>query len=127
MRGRAKSALSRIINSFSDHINKTELPSRIERLDNVFKDFDHYDAMLPEEQSEMEEFEEIYFEMKGKYQSAVDAWNCSSIVNSPSLFSENCSTNNFKLPRLNIPQLSGKYTDWLAFKNLIICGECAQQ
>ncbi|GFT09915.1 DUF1758 domain-containing protein [Nephila pilipes] len=120
MRGRAKSALTRIINFFSDHINKAELPSRIERLDNVFKDFDHYDAMLPEEQSEMEEFEGKYFEMKGKYQNAVDAWNCSSIVNSPSIFSENCSSTNSKLPRLNIPQFSGKYTDWLAFKDLYV-------
>ncbi|GFS74701.1 uncharacterized protein NPIL_47901 [Nephila pilipes] len=120
MRGRAKSAFTRIINSFSEHLRKSVLLSRIERLDNIFKDFDHYDAMLPEEQSETEEFEEKYFEIKTKYQSAVDALNSSSILNSPSFFSENCSTNNFKLPRLNIPQFSGKYTDWLAFKDLYV-------
>ncbi|GFU37044.1 uncharacterized protein NPIL_601381 [Nephila pilipes] len=120
MRGRAKSALTRIINSFWEHLNKTELLSRTERHDNIFKDFDHNDAMLPEEQSESEEFEEKYFDIKVKHLSAVDELNSSSIVNSSSLFSENCSTNNFKLPRLNIPKFSGKNTDWLAFKDLYV-------
>ncbi|GFT46820.1 hypothetical protein NPIL_466231 [Nephila pilipes] len=61
----------------------------MERLDNVFKDFDNYDAMLSEEQWEIEEFEEKYFEIKGKYQGAIDALNSSSIVKSSFITSEN--------------------------------------
>ncbi|GFS38567.1 hypothetical protein NPIL_486681 [Nephila pilipes] len=92
MRGRAKSDLTRIINFFMEHLRKFVLLSRTERLDNVFKDFDHYDAMLPEQQSEIEEFEEKYFDIKAKYPSAIDALNNSSIVNS-SITSENCIIN----------------------------------
>ncbi|GFT69007.1 hypothetical protein NPIL_677821 [Nephila pilipes] len=62
----------------------------MKRLDKVFKDFDHYDAMLPEEQWEIEEFEEKYFAIKGKYQGAFDALNSSSIVKSSFTTSENC-------------------------------------
>ncbi|GFT31217.1 hypothetical protein NPIL_659741 [Nephila pilipes] len=72
MRDRAKSELTSIVNSFSEHLRKSVLLSRMERLDNVFKDFDLYDAMLPEEQWEIEELEEKYFEIKGKYQGAID-------------------------------------------------------
>ncbi|GFU48976.1 hypothetical protein NPIL_104551 [Nephila pilipes] len=82
MRDGAKSDLTRIINSFSEHLRKSVLLSRIEILDNKFKDFDRYDAMLPEEQWEIEEFEEKYFAIKAKYLSAVDTLNSSSIVNS---------------------------------------------
>ncbi|GFS93450.1 hypothetical protein NPIL_246861 [Nephila pilipes] len=57
MRDRANSNLTSIVNSFSDHLRKFVLLLRMERLDSVFKDFDHYDAMLPEEQWEIEEFE----------------------------------------------------------------------
>ncbi|GFU61381.1 fatty acyl-CoA reductase wat [Nephila pilipes] len=76
--------------------------------------------MLPEEQSEFAEFEEKYFEIKAKYQSTVDSLNGSSIVNSSSIISENCSINNFKFPRLNIPQFSGKYSDWLTLKDVYV-------
>ncbi|GFU06632.1 hypothetical protein NPIL_458061, partial [Nephila pilipes] len=55
--------------------------------------FDHYDALLPEEQSEIEEFEEQYFEIKVKHLSAVDALNGSSIVNSSAITPENCIMN----------------------------------
>ncbi|GFT25489.1 DUF1758 domain-containing protein [Nephila pilipes] len=93
MRDRAKSDLTSIVNSFSEHLRKSVLLSRMERLDNVFKDFDHYDAMLPEEQWEIEEFEERYFAIKGKYQGAIDALNNSSIVKSSFKTSENCIIN----------------------------------
>ncbi|GFT43414.1 hypothetical protein NPIL_405991 [Nephila pilipes] len=93
MRGRAKSALTRIINFFSELLSKSELLSRTERLDDIFKDFDHYDAMLHEELSEIEEFEEKYFEIKAKYQSDVDTLNSSSVMNASSITSENCIIN----------------------------------
>ncbi|GFU00587.1 hypothetical protein NPIL_264301 [Nephila pilipes] len=90
MRDRAKSNLISIGNSFSEHLRKSVLLSRMEKLDNVFKDFDHYDAMLPEEQWEIEEFEERYFAIKGKYQGVIDALNNSPIVNTSFKTSENC-------------------------------------
>ncbi|GFS37606.1 hypothetical protein NPIL_539461 [Nephila pilipes] len=93
MRDRTKSNLTSIVNSFSEHLRKSVLLSRIERLDNVFKDFDHYDAMLPEEQWEIEEFEEKYFAIKATYLSATDALNSSSIVKSSFKTSENCIIN----------------------------------
>ncbi|GFU01387.1 hypothetical protein NPIL_171251 [Nephila pilipes] len=90
MRGPAKSDLTRIINSFSEHLRKSELLSRTERLDHIFKAFDHYDALLPEEQLE---FEEKYFDMKAKHLIAVDTLNSSSILNDSSKTSENCIIN----------------------------------
>ncbi|GFU10936.1 hypothetical protein NPIL_425311 [Nephila pilipes] len=93
MRDRAKSNLTSIVNSFSEHLRKSVLLSRMEKLDNVFKDFDHYDAMLPEEQWEIEEFEERYFAIKGKYQGAIDALNNSSIVKSSFKTSDICIIN----------------------------------
>ncbi|GFU45729.1 hypothetical protein NPIL_613231 [Nephila pilipes] len=93
MRDRAKSNLTSIVNSFSEHLRKSVLLSRMEKLDNVFKDFDHYDAMLREEQWEIEEFEERYFAIKGKYQGVIDALNSSPIVNTSFKTSENCIIN----------------------------------
>ncbi|GFT42129.1 hypothetical protein NPIL_437461 [Nephila pilipes] len=93
MRDRAKSNLISIGNSFSEHLRKSVILSRMEKLDNVFKDFDHYDAMLPEEQWEIEEFEERYFAIKGKYQGVIDALNSSPIVNTSFKTSENCIIN----------------------------------
>ncbi|GFU35040.1 hypothetical protein NPIL_595791 [Nephila pilipes] len=49
--------------------------------------------MLPDEQLEIEEFEEKYFEIKAKYLSAVDALDSSSIVNDSPKTSENCIIN----------------------------------
>ncbi|GFS65780.1 hypothetical protein NPIL_229251 [Nephila pilipes] len=93
MRGVAKSDVTRIINSVSEHLRISELLSRAEGLANIFKDFDHYDAMLPKEQSEIEEIEEKYFEIKAKHLSAVDTMNSSSILNDSSKTSENCIIN----------------------------------
>ncbi|GFT00578.1 hypothetical protein NPIL_579631 [Nephila pilipes] len=93
MRDGAKPDLTSIVKSFLEHLRKSVLLLRIERPDNVFKDFDHYDAMLPKEQWEIEEFEEKYFAIKAKYLSAIDTLNSSSIVKSSFKTSVNCIIN----------------------------------
>ncbi|GFV13921.1 hypothetical protein TNCV_523981 [Trichonephila clavipes] len=62
LRGRAKLALTRIINSFSENLCKSELLSRVELLDQIFKEFDKFNADFPEEESEIEEFESLLVE-----------------------------------------------------------------
>ncbi|GFS99140.1 hypothetical protein NPIL_448441 [Nephila pilipes] len=69
--------LTCINNAYSEHLNKSELLSRIERLHDIFKDFDQYDAALPDKQSEIKDLEDKYFDIKAKYQSAIDALNSS--------------------------------------------------
>ncbi|XP_055935737.1 uncharacterized protein LOC129965665 [Argiope bruennichi] len=74
-----------------------------------------YDAALPEQDSEIAEFEAKYLETKVIYQSAIEALNGVAPTVNPTPVGTN-----FKLPRLNIPSFNGKYTDWLNFKDLYL-------
>lgn len=122
MRGRAKSSLTRISNSFSESLSKPELSSRLERLNNIFADFDRYDAALPDDISEIEEFETKFFETKVKFQNAIDSvvdrnYIVTQNINSAETSNTMC---NFRLPCLNIPQFTGNFTNWLNFKDLYV-------
>ncbi|KAF8765265.1 hypothetical protein HNY73_023246 [Argiope bruennichi] len=49
--------------------------ARLEKVEQTYKEFDEYDAALPEQDSEIAEFEANYFETKVIYQSAIEALN----------------------------------------------------
>ncbi|GFU25754.1 hypothetical protein NPIL_157671 [Nephila pilipes] len=97
----------------------------MERLDNVFKDFDHYDAMLPEERWEIEEFEERYFAIKGKYQGAIDALNNSSIVKSSIKTSENCIINELTPREIELIPCNTVQGENFSFKPTATGHDCA--
>ncbi|XP_054713576.1 uncharacterized protein LOC129223037 [Uloborus diversus] len=92
LRERAKASLTGIRNSLQSVLSKNDILIRLEKGEEAFKDFDKYDGLLPEKDSEIEEFTELYFDKRG----------------------------DFELPRLNIPSFNGNYTDWLNFKDLYV-------
>ncbi|XP_054717285.1 uncharacterized protein LOC129226681 [Uloborus diversus] len=75
LRGRAKAALTRItnfINVEGQIFDKFDLRNKLERLDSIFIEFNKADSELPEELSEIEQFEETYYATKVKLQKALE-------------------------------------------------------
>ncbi|GFV45763.1 integrase catalytic domain-containing protein [Trichonephila clavipes] len=72
LRGRAKAALTRIINFIDKNdqtFDKNDIRNKLEKLELTYTEFDKADAALPIESSEMEEFETKYYETKAKLQN----------------------------------------------------------
>ncbi|GFR08092.1 hypothetical protein TNCT_50221 [Trichonephila clavata] len=65
-RGRVKASMTRLESSFDELNTKNEISIRLSRLDGLFKEFEQLDSTLSLEESELEEFEERYFNLSGK-------------------------------------------------------------
>ncbi|GFW73456.1 uncharacterized protein TNCV_2801201 [Trichonephila clavipes] len=71
------------------------------------------------------EFEQIYFDLKLKFQDKIDAIDafCSINVSGQNIsiaIPTEQSNANFRLRKLNIPVFSGKFEDWINFKDLFV-------
>ncbi|GFS56177.1 hypothetical protein TNCV_4201001 [Trichonephila clavipes] len=109
LRGRAKAALTRIINFIDKNdqtFDKNDIRNKLEKLELTYTEFDKADAALPIESSEMEEFETKYYETKAKLQNILENLSVRTYVyNDNSDVFENVSnmkSSNFKLPKINI-------------------------
>ncbi|GFW71559.1 uncharacterized protein TNCV_2309941 [Trichonephila clavipes] len=77
------------------------------------------------------EFEQRYFDLKLKFQNKIDAIDASRSIN---VSGQNISiaiptkqsNANFRLPKLNIPVFSGKFEDWINFKDLFVTAVYSQ-
>ncbi|GFR09313.1 DUF1758 domain-containing protein [Trichonephila clavata] len=89
-----------------------------------FKEFERLDSTLSLEESELEEFEERYFNLSAKFNDKLDelnVLNLSGTQNSvASSITSNSNVSNFRLPKLSIPQFSGNFKDWINFKDLFV-------
>ncbi|GFT59493.1 DUF1758 domain-containing protein [Nephila pilipes] len=94
------------------------------RLETLFKEFERLDSELSGEDSEIVEFEDRYFSLKLKLQNKLDVFNVSHSItveaqNSSAVQSVQ-SILNFRLPKLDILVFSGKFEDWMNFKDLFV-------
>ncbi|GBL93940.1 hypothetical protein AVEN_76674-1 [Araneus ventricosus] len=134
-RRRAKAALTRISNSLdkpeSESFGKVYLQIRIDKLEEIYANFDSVDAKLPVKISEIEQFEKTYFETKAKLQTPLDKINFHmqmKKVNLPMQMKKvnlpmqmnNMASCSFKLPKINIKSFNGKYNDRPAFKDMYV-------
>ncbi|GFX42830.1 hypothetical protein TNCV_5071941 [Trichonephila clavipes] len=70
LRGRAKAALTRIINFIDKNdqtFDKNDIRNKLEKLELTYTEFDKADAALPIESSEMEEFKQNITKPKPSY------------------------------------------------------------
>ncbi|GFS37775.1 uncharacterized protein TNIN_365601 [Trichonephila inaurata madagascariensis] len=80
---------------------------------------------LSAEESEIIEFEKRYFGLKLEFQDKIDVIDASRSINvsgqniSIAIQTEQSGAN-FRLPKLNIPVFSGKFEDWINFKDLFV-------
>ncbi|GFQ86951.1 hypothetical protein TNCT_699281 [Trichonephila clavata] len=72
-RGRVKASMTRLESSFDELNTKNEISIRLSRLDGLFKEFERLDSTL--EESELEEFEERYFNLSAKFNDKLDELN----------------------------------------------------
>ncbi|GFR09870.1 DUF1758 domain-containing protein [Trichonephila clavata] len=109
-RGRVKASMTRLESSFDELNTKNEISIRLSRLDGLFKEFERLDSTLSLEESELEEFEERYFNLSAKFNDKLDelnVLNLSGTQNSvASSITSNSNVSNFRLPKLSIPQFS---------------------
>ncbi|GFQ99690.1 DUF1758 domain-containing protein [Trichonephila clavata] len=123
-RGRVKASMTRLESSFDELNTKNEISIRLSRLDGLFKEFERLDSTLSLEESELEEFEERYFNLSAKFNDKLDelnVLNLSGTQNSvASSITSNSNVSNFRLPKLSIPQFSGNFKDWINFKDLFV-------
>ncbi|GFU82441.1 hypothetical protein TNCV_3365681 [Trichonephila clavipes] len=101
LRGRAKAALTRIIN-FIDKNNQTfdknDIRNKLEKLELTPTEFDKADAVLPIESSKMEGFETNYYETKAKLQNILENLSVRTYVyNDHSDVFENVSIRNLAI------------------------------
>ncbi|GFU38667.1 uncharacterized protein TNCV_434631 [Trichonephila clavipes] len=127
LRGRAKAALTRIINFIDKNdqtFDKNDIRNKLEKLELTYTEFDKADAALPIGSSEMEEFETKYYETKAKLQNILENLSVRTYAyNDNSDVFENVSnmkSSNFKLPKINIERFSGDYKNWPSFKDLYV-------
>ncbi|GFQ82110.1 hypothetical protein TNCT_707341 [Trichonephila clavata] len=71
-RGRIKASLNRLESTFDEISTKNKISIRVSRLDNLFKEFERLDSTLSLEESELEEFEERYFNLNPKFKDKLD-------------------------------------------------------
>ncbi|GBM58789.1 hypothetical protein AVEN_179338-1 [Araneus ventricosus] len=122
VRGRVKSSLTRLENTAEDLMLKNEILISLQRSEELIKEYEKLDAEVSVEDSEIVEFEDRYFSLKLKLQNKIDALNVS---HSTTVERQNCpvvvqSNSNFRLPKINIPLFSGKFEDWMNFKDLFL-------
>ncbi|GFU09351.1 uncharacterized protein NPIL_296251 [Nephila pilipes] len=123
-RGKVKASMTRLENTVEDLILKNEILIRLQRLERLFKEFERLDSELSGEDSEIVEFEDRYFSLKLKLQNKLHAFNVSNPITveaqNSSVVQSVQSISNFQLPKLNIPVFSGKFEDWMNFKDLFV-------
>ncbi|GFQ98582.1 uncharacterized protein TNCT_68331 [Trichonephila clavata] len=116
--------MTRLESSFDELNTKNEISIRLSRLDGLFKESERLDSTLSLEESELEEFEERYFNLSAKFNDKLDelnVLNLSGTQNSvASSITSNSNVSNFRLPKLSIPQFSGNFKDWINFKDLFV-------
>ncbi|GFR10589.1 fatty acyl-CoA reductase wat [Trichonephila clavata] len=116
--------MTRLESSFDELNTKNEISIRLSRLDGLFKEFERLDSTLSLEESELEKFEERYFNLSAKFNDKLDelnVLNLSGTQNSvASSITSNSNISNFRLPKLSIPQFSGNFKDWVNFKDLFV-------
>ena len=127
LRGRSKAAMTRMckfVESATER-SKTDVRIRLERLEEIWREFNKFDGELPEEESELEEFEEEYLEVKGHLINLLKRSKTSASIEINSDEEETVESLTkhklsmaCKLPSLNIPIFTGEYADWPAFKDL---------
>lgn len=118
-----------------ERIKRSYLETRIEILEQLWKDFKdgHKNIILrisKEEQKEdsyfvdntYEAFEELYVQYKTSLKEALqpflDSLNCQPLQSSAPLMDVKPVTSEFKLPTIQIPTFSGKYEEWQTFFDL---------
>ncbi|GFR21407.1 DUF1758 domain-containing protein [Trichonephila clavata] len=74
-RGHIKASLTRLESSFDELNTKNEASILLSRLDNLFNEFERLDSTLSLEESELEEFEERYFNLNPKFKDKLDKLN----------------------------------------------------
>ncbi|GFY31875.1 DUF1758 domain-containing protein [Trichonephila clavipes] len=70
-----KASLTRLENTFDEINTRNEISIRLSRLDDLFKEFERLDSNLSLEESELQEFEEIYFYLNAKFNDKLDKLN----------------------------------------------------
>ncbi|GFY16193.1 uncharacterized protein TNCV_2348381 [Trichonephila clavipes] len=88
-------------------------------------DFKKLDSEYGAEETEIKEFEQRYFDFELKFHDKIDAIDASrsiniSVQNISIPISKEQYNANFRLPKLNIPVFSGKFEDWINFKDLFV-------
>ncbi|KAF8786764.1 hypothetical protein HNY73_008437 [Argiope bruennichi] len=119
-RGKVKASLTRLEHSADELESKNEVVIRLQRLEELLKEFEKLDSELTIEDSEIEEFENRYFSLKLKFQNKIDVFNTSQFTSAQIQNSSVQSISNFRLPKLTIPVFSGKFEDWMNFKDLFV-------
>ncbi|KAF8777969.1 hypothetical protein HNY73_014746 [Argiope bruennichi] len=119
-RGKVKASLTRLENSANELESKNEIVIRLQRLEELLKEFERLDSELTVEDSEIEEFENRYFSLKLKFQNKIDVFNTSQFTSVVTQNPSVQSISNFRLPKLTIPVFSGKFEDWMNFKDLFV-------
>ncbi|GFV35048.1 uncharacterized protein TNCV_1885861 [Trichonephila clavipes] len=118
-RGRVKSSLTRLENTFDEINTRNEISIRLSILDDLFKEFERLDLSV--EESELQEFEERYFYLNAKFNDILNVRNQGRTQNSvASSITSNSNVGNFRLPKLSIPQFDGHFKDWINFKDLFV-------
>ncbi|GFT60559.1 uncharacterized protein TNCV_1966541 [Trichonephila clavipes] len=123
-RGRVKTSLTRLENTFDEINTRNEISIRLSRLDDLFKEFEQLDSNLSLEESDLQEFEKRYFYLNAKFNDKLDELNVqkqgrtqNSVASS---ITSNSNVGNFRLPKLSIPQFNGHFKDWINFKDLFV-------
>ncbi|GBN51506.1 hypothetical protein AVEN_246686-1, partial [Araneus ventricosus] len=121
-RGGVKASLTRLENTAEDLMLKNEILISLQRLEELIKEYEKLDAEVSFEDTEIVEFEDRYFSLKLKLQNKIDALNVS---HSTTVERQNSSVvvqsnSNYRLPKLNVPVFSGKFEDWMNFKDLFV-------
>ncbi|GFX48473.1 uncharacterized protein TNCV_583731 [Trichonephila clavipes] len=114
-RGRVNTSLTRLENTFDAINTRNEISIRLSRLDDLLKEFERLDSTLSLEESELQEFEERYFNLKAKFNDKLDELNARNLGRTQnsvaSSITSNSNVSNFRLPKLSIPQFSGNFKD----------------
>ncbi|GFT69945.1 uncharacterized protein NPIL_492171, partial [Nephila pilipes] len=125
--------MTKLENTAEDLKLKNEILIRLLRLE-LFKEFEKLNPELSGEDSEIVEFEDRYFSLKLKLQTKLDVFNVSHpITDEARAHTQNSSVvqsvqsiSNFRLPKLDISEFSGKFEDWMNFKDLFVSSEHSQ-
>ncbi|GIY28922.1 uncharacterized protein CDAR_621401 [Caerostris darwini] len=124
LRGFEKAALTRIetfLTTVSSETSIISIKDRLVRLKKIFSKILEYESALPQEQSEMDEIENRYFDAKEVLQLLLEPTTRDELtmdLNSCFLYSSFGTTSDFRMSRLNIPVFYGDYNQWLPFKDL---------
>ncbi|GFY78779.1 uncharacterized protein TNIN_452861 [Trichonephila inaurata madagascariensis] len=119
-RGRVQPSLTRLENTFDEVNTRNEISIQLSRLDNLLKEFERLDSILSLEESELQEFEERYFNLNAKFNDKLDELNARNQGRTQNSITSNSNVSNFRLPKLSIPQFSGNFKDWINFKDLFV-------